>query len=644
MRKEVLIVFLLLIPGTLAATLYNADSLEAEVKVFGEFTLEPEQTDYQVSEAKARLFLIPLKDYRQQAISVDSIGKVQDNEVSFYYEKPAAGVLQYGFSAVMSTVDKQIGITEKLPYPFPKLTGFDEYLQPSDIIDSSNPAIVYQASRLAEGKDDLFEVAFTLAQWTEENIQYNLSSLTSEASLPASWVLEKRIGVCDEMTSLFIAMARSLGIPARFVKGVSYTESAIFDRNWLPHGWAEVYFPGIGWVSFDPTFGEYGFIDVTHIKLRDTADPGKPDITFEILGYNTNIIPGKILSDVSIRKKGRDIDPVVTFTTAPLREQVTFGSYNLLSVDVKNNRDHYLATTLSLAAPSELRLVGRDKKAILLNPGEEKKIHWVVQVPETLEEKYKYTFPYKIFTERNLSAEGQFKSDVTGSYFSLDEVKRLAQDEKPATYLKELSIHCDYPTEIDRPSPWEATCIIKNEGNKNFNGLTICIEDQCQSTDLSINQETTISYTRTTNEVGTNKVKVEITHPEIQRLQYLDYAVFDPPSLNLTISVPQEVNYRDHFDLLMTITKNSYTPPENIQAVVQNSNFRQEVSISQLPDSQQIVVPVDSTGFSFSESLTMTITWTDHRGKEYRQLETVTIMVKPQSFWDKVIMVLNKIF
>lgn len=644
MRKEVLIVFLLLIPGTLAATLYNADSLEAEVKVFGEFTLEPEQTDYQVSEAKARLFLIPLKDYRQQAISVDSVGKVQDTEVSFYYEKPAAGVLQYGFSAVMSTVDKQIGITEKLPYPFPKLTGFDEYLQPSDIIDSSNPAIVYQASRLAEGKDDLFDVAFTLAQWTEENIQYNLSSLTSEASLPASWVLEKRIGVCDEMTSLFIAMARSLGIPARFVKGVSYTESAIFDRNWLPHGWAEVYFPGIGWVSFDPTFGEYGFIDVTHIKLRDTADPGKPDITFEILGYNTNIIPGKILSDVSIRKKGRDIEPVVTFTTTPLREQVTFGSYNLLSVDVKNNRDHYLATTLTLAAPPELRLVGRDKKAILLNPGEEKKVNWVVQVPETLEEKYKYTFPYKIFTERNLSAEGQFTSDVTGSYFSLDEVKRLAQDEKPATYLKELSINCDYPTEIDRPSPWEATCLIKNEGNKNFNGLTICIEDQCQSTDLSINQETTISYTQTTSEVGTNKVKVEITHPEIQRLQYLDYAVFDPPSLNLTISVPQEVNYRDHFDLLITLTKNSYTPPENIHAVVQNSNFRQEVSISQLPDSQQIVVPVDSTGFSFSESLTMTITWTDHRGKEYRQLETVTIMVKPQSFWDKVIMVLNKIF
>ena len=66
--------------------------------------------------------------------------------------------------------------------------------------------------------------------------------------------------------------------------------------------------------------------------------------------------------------------------------------------------------------------------------------------------------------------------------------------------------------------------------------------------------------------------------------------------------------------------------------------------VFQLPDSQQIVVPVDSTGFSFSESLTITITWTDHRGKEYRQLETVTIMVNPQSFWDKVIMMLNKIF
>ena len=53
---------------------------------------------------------------------------------------------------------------------------------------------------------------------------------------------------------VFVAAARSLGVPARYVSGYSpacRTEASAP----APHGWAEAYVEGLGWVAFDPTTG-----------------------------------------------------------------------------------------------------------------------------------------------------------------------------------------------------------------------------------------------------------------------------------------------------------------------------------------------------------------------------------------------------
>ncbi len=125
-----------------------------------------------------------------------------------------------------------------MAFPITDVGENQQYLLATENIDSHNSEVIQIASELAEGEDDLFKVAFKLASWVEENVEYDLNTLTATASQKASWVLENRQGVCDEMTSLFIAMARSLGIPARFTSGISYTTSELFDENWQPHGWA----------------------------------------------------------------------------------------------------------------------------------------------------------------------------------------------------------------------------------------------------------------------------------------------------------------------------------------------------------------------------------------------------------------------
>lgn len=73
-----------------------------------------------------------------------------------------------------------------------------------------------------------------------------------------------RRGVCEHYVSAHVVMLRSLGIPARLVSGFGSGDynavTGYFEvRANHAHAWTEVYFPGFGWVPFDPTPGWDGF-------------------------------------------------------------------------------------------------------------------------------------------------------------------------------------------------------------------------------------------------------------------------------------------------------------------------------------------------------------------------------------------------
>ncbi|MAO54600.1 MAG: transglutaminase [Rhodospirillaceae bacterium] len=58
-------------------------------------------------------------------------------------------------------------------------------------------------------------------------------------------------GVCQDQTHLFIAAARHLELPARYVSGY-LADSTGNDSHLASHAWAEMLVDGLGWVSFDP--------------------------------------------------------------------------------------------------------------------------------------------------------------------------------------------------------------------------------------------------------------------------------------------------------------------------------------------------------------------------------------------------------
>lgn len=75
------------------------------------------------------------------------------------------------------------------------------------------------------------------------------------------FLFETRKGYCDHFSSAMVVMLRTQGIPARWVKGFTFGElkaekfnlHKVTVREKNAHSWVEVYFPGVGWVPFEPT-------------------------------------------------------------------------------------------------------------------------------------------------------------------------------------------------------------------------------------------------------------------------------------------------------------------------------------------------------------------------------------------------------
>jgi transglutaminase-like putative cysteine protease len=65
-------------------------------------------------------------------------------------------------------------------------------------------------------------------------------------------VLELRAGVCQDFAHLFIAAARAMGIPARYVSGYIHVPGR-GGASSASHAWGEGWVPGRGWVGFDAT-------------------------------------------------------------------------------------------------------------------------------------------------------------------------------------------------------------------------------------------------------------------------------------------------------------------------------------------------------------------------------------------------------
>jgi transglutaminase-like putative cysteine protease len=120
----------------------------------------------------------------------------------------------------------------------------------------TDPAIVdfARAVRADTGGDTLQALHGLLARLHGE-IAYD-SDPTHVATTAAEAFALKR-GVCQDLTHVFIAAARSLAIPARYIGGHFRRADGVTDQE-AGHAWAEAHVPDLGWVAFDAANGICG--------------------------------------------------------------------------------------------------------------------------------------------------------------------------------------------------------------------------------------------------------------------------------------------------------------------------------------------------------------------------------------------------
>jgi transglutaminase-like putative cysteine protease len=134
------------------------------------------------------------------------------------------------------------------------LRGADERFPPGLFLRSTpltavNPAMAAFVRELrAESESDTLGFLHALMTQINEHMTFDEDPTTSGTSAVEAFALKR--GVCQDYAQIFIACARSGGVPARFVSG-HFLRSDGKSSQEAGHAWAEAYVPDLGWVGFD---------------------------------------------------------------------------------------------------------------------------------------------------------------------------------------------------------------------------------------------------------------------------------------------------------------------------------------------------------------------------------------------------------
>ena len=164
---------------------------------------------------------------------------------TFMAEGPfdAIGVQVEGEVDVQDTAGVVRGAIE--PFP-PSL-----YLRSTPLTEADQAIADFARETRAQAEDTL-PLLHALLGRIQEEIVYDTDPTHTATTAAEAFALKR--GVCQDLSHIFIAAARHLDIPARYVGGYFHRADGVTKQE-AGHAWAEAYLPAIGWIAFDPTNG-----------------------------------------------------------------------------------------------------------------------------------------------------------------------------------------------------------------------------------------------------------------------------------------------------------------------------------------------------------------------------------------------------
>jgi transglutaminase-like putative cysteine protease len=151
------------------------------------------------------------------------------------------------------------------------------FLKSTEIVQSKSREISSLAKTLTDKSVSEYDAVTSILNYVSDNVKYAYNP----PQYDAIYTLKTRSGNCQNFAHLSIALLRAAGIPARIVGGISLKEPwkiPVGNDNFLVqslgqggHAWMEIYFPDLGWLSYDPQQSKQ-FTSSRHIKQTHGLD------------------------------------------------------------------------------------------------------------------------------------------------------------------------------------------------------------------------------------------------------------------------------------------------------------------------------------------------------------------------------------
>jgi len=198
------------------------------------------------------------------------------------------------------------------------------------------------ARKITKDHASVLEKARAIYDWTVENT-YRNPATRGCGSGDVCALLKDPGGKCADISSIFIALCRASGVPAREVLGIRMGKNPVQDITTGQHCWAEFFLPGTGWISVDPADVRKKML-VDNLQIDDPATAACREYFFGgidayriKLSHGRDLLPNPEPAGGAINylmypfaQAGDQtldwLDPenftyAITFTTAPIAEQ-----------------------------------------------------------------------------------------------------------------------------------------------------------------------------------------------------------------------------------------------------------------------------------------------------------------------------------
>jgi len=652
--KRLLVLFLLLSPALAYA---NVDSLRINYGGYNSISAVHSTERAELLNVTQRIYLYPQDD----VVVTQDLNNLTVSDGRLIFNK-ASDFSSSGWSFDF-TIDSQrfISLIEVNPaFPYAKSDLPAEVLMYLDFGEKveSTTILKAKADEVVSGVSDYLTAVQLLGEFVYDYLDYTFENEYFNGTLSASAIFSLKEGVCDEYAVLFMSLARAVGIPVRYVTGYSYG-NVLELGDFGPHAWVEVYVPGHGWIGMDPTYGQFGWSDASHVSVVKTWNISSNYISTSSSGYYlseiefSNQLPEFMTSSFGAEASGFTVESVVNESlqfSAELslsKELLAETDYFLLTLSVTNPTNYYVPLSYNIISTTSMQFINSSKsRPILLEPLSTVESYVIMRAP-VIGSHVSHPITVYLPMAGSVSTTIEVNPALTPST-SLEELALIASGERVLLEDVELvslilNPNLTYGDSVD------LLLSLRNKGNIVLNDLSVnvygdLINDASASIqDLGINEVVNVSLPLTVTARGEGSVRVYINYGNSSVNNETALIAAINPSLSLDFVGNTSFIDTPRFIINMLNPLKANVPLLNLTITTPRDSLSKSFTPSSAPV-YEVNTEFPESWLGFGEnSVVFRIDYVDEYGTNFSDELTVTL-TREGEWWELILEAISDFF